>query len=391
MTNEIVRNSPSFNFQSLPTELTLEALSYLIIPHLFILRLLSRYWKDFFLVNESSIYRNAAHLHRFIDSPGISLLDAKLLCSDRLMKGVDSWKMFCQRRFQVEKSWVGRSLSVMQESNIMALAIQHFRVDDKHGCIIYSTLYGGLFVADIIQGRVLWSLSTDYVPHGAKCEFDEGYLLFNRDNDYIEVWRRSCDFNNAILPAVSEPDEMQWDAFVKASERHRSDKPRGHFRPWTLLQVPSVTAATLCFLYPTFLVVYKEHAILWDIPTSQVSLTITFAQSAMIDRSHGCTNNAQLTETLIFICFDKQMTVFSRVDGAQLYSLSISQISHGFTNLEILSNEPYSQTSAAADGAVLIPRTVHVYKQSDSWGDSGYFVSDHKFASGTFSFPPPWQ
>jgi hypothetical protein len=78
------------------------------------------------------------------------------------------------------------------------------------------------------------------------------------------------------------------------------------------------------------------------------------AQSAMIDRSHGCTNHAQLTETLIFICFDKQMTIFSRVDGALLYSLSISQIPLGFTNLEIPCDKPHSQTSSVADGAVLL-------------------------------------
>lgn len=89
------------------------------------------------------------------------------------------------------------------------------------------------------------------------------------------------------------------------------------------------------------------------------------------------------------ICFDKQMIIFSRVDGAQLYSLSISQIHLGFTNLEILFNESQSQTSAVADGAVLIPRAV--YKHSNSWGGSGYRILDQKFASGTFSLSPLWQ
>jgi hypothetical protein len=89
------------------------------------------------------------------------------------------------------------------------------------------------------------------------------------------------------------------------------------------------------------------------------------------------------------ICFDKQMIIFSRVDGAQLYSLSIWQIHLGFTNLEILFNESQSQTSAVADGAVLIPRAV--YKHSNSWGGSGYRILDQKFASGTFSLSPLWQ
>jgi hypothetical protein len=48
----------------------------------------------------------------------------------------------------------------MQEFNVMASAIQHFRVNEKHGYIIYSTLFGEVFVTDMIQGKVLWSLST---------------------------------------------------------------------------------------------------------------------------------------------------------------------------------------------------------------------------------------
>ena len=79
----------------LPPELALESLSHLTVQHLEPLFLVSSHWKAFFFANESSVYRNAAVVHRFVPYPDITLSDAIALYPESSMVGVCDWKAFC--------------------------------------------------------------------------------------------------------------------------------------------------------------------------------------------------------------------------------------------------------------------------------------------------------
>jgi len=80
----------------LPAEVTLGVLSYLPIPSLLSLRLLSRQWLGFFASNQSAIFRGAALLHEYIQPGTLSLEDALSVNTGRPWAGSTSWKDFCK-------------------------------------------------------------------------------------------------------------------------------------------------------------------------------------------------------------------------------------------------------------------------------------------------------
>jgi hypothetical protein len=83
--------------RQLPAELIVEVYSYLAIQHLRHLNVVARDWKEFFDVNESEIYHNAALLHRFSPSPKCSLSDCKKVYAERSFSDLDGWKAFCEQ------------------------------------------------------------------------------------------------------------------------------------------------------------------------------------------------------------------------------------------------------------------------------------------------------
>lgn len=76
----------------LPTELRLKTLVNLGAGDLRSAQLVSRSWRQFFIANESSIYRHAAAFHGFAPSSEVSLADVKSASSPSSMVGVESWK-----------------------------------------------------------------------------------------------------------------------------------------------------------------------------------------------------------------------------------------------------------------------------------------------------------
>lgn len=80
----------------LPAELVLAILSYLPLSSLIHLQLVSRAWKQYFDVNEVTIYRHAAAIHSWIPSFDMSIFDLTSLYSKKSLKGVDGWKSFCK-------------------------------------------------------------------------------------------------------------------------------------------------------------------------------------------------------------------------------------------------------------------------------------------------------
>jgi hypothetical protein len=180
--------------QTLPTELALKAFKYLNVQQLANLQLVSSYWKTFFSINADSIYRNAAALHGLVSSPTVSLSDAMSPYPQRSMVYVEGWKEFCKRRFQIEASWIGRGPSAIKEYRTPGKSVYSFAINEEEGYIIVTSDGGGMLVVDISQDRVLWSLSKEYVARNTHCEYNRGFLIFDRANGHIEVWRQARDF-----------------------------------------------------------------------------------------------------------------------------------------------------------------------------------------------------
>lgn len=74
----------------LPTEIALHAISYLPLYSLYSTTLVSHNWNALVAINEPTVYRNAAILHRFIDE-------------DKVRAGSipDDWKAYCPPTFRV--------------------------------------------------------------------------------------------------------------------------------------------------------------------------------------------------------------------------------------------------------------------------------------------------
>ena len=80
----------------LPTEVTLNVLSYLPIPSLLSLTLLSRQWSDFFTEHKSTIFHGAALYQGYIP-PGTSYLEDALSANGgKPLAGSTSWMDLCE-------------------------------------------------------------------------------------------------------------------------------------------------------------------------------------------------------------------------------------------------------------------------------------------------------
>jgi hypothetical protein len=79
----------------LPSELSLNVLSYLPISSICSLFILSRQWHHFLVANQWSIFCRAAILHGFIQ-PGLQLEDALAQHMGSPWEGSIDWKDFCK-------------------------------------------------------------------------------------------------------------------------------------------------------------------------------------------------------------------------------------------------------------------------------------------------------
>ena len=91
----------------LPAEIALQIISSLPLYSLYSTTLVSRDWNALMTINEPSVYRNAALLHRFIDG-------------DQLASGADSiaidWKAYCPLNSYVSTQLLLINSSARQET-----------------------------------------------------------------------------------------------------------------------------------------------------------------------------------------------------------------------------------------------------------------------------------
>jgi len=98
-----------------PSEIVLHIFSYLPVCSLAQLHVVSRAWNAFLLQYQTTIYRNAAFLHGFIDDDSAPFLSAEIRkrYAARVFDNLNSWKDLCAIDFlSVECSYVFDSLLI---------------------------------------------------------------------------------------------------------------------------------------------------------------------------------------------------------------------------------------------------------------------------------------
>ncbi|KAF8271013.1 hypothetical protein EI94DRAFT_1569560 [Lactarius quietus] len=298
---------------ALPVEVTLKVLSHLPILSLVSLRLLSHQWSDFFTTHKSVIFHGAALYHGYIP-PGTGLEDALSMNMGRPLAGSTSWTGLFRRLFQVGRNWSGKGRAVARELLPPAFNVHRIKVDKKAGICITTCLQGGLTVTHLFSGTVLWHLPMRYVSNNSDCEYDNGYLVFDRKNESsrIEVWRLASDFVTEGEVAADAPsDEQMAIVSARVAELYHHYAPRGQFRPWSLLRFDESTFIYYRLAYPTLLCGNEENIFLFDVRTGSLVQTLNI---------HIRTNSfgVDVNERHTFICVSDVVHVFSRQSGIEV-------------------------------------------------------------------------
>ncbi|KAJ7110343.1 hypothetical protein C8R43DRAFT_164647 [Mycena crocata] len=319
----------------LPAELVISILQYVPLSTLGNLLSTSRAWNNFFEVNQSTLYHNAAVLHGFIPSASVLYSSLGTALSRRSLTGVSDWKSFCRAQIRLQKAWRGEASSCVTAHRSAGSSVHRIKVDEQRGFIIVTTSSGGLSAVDLYEDEVLWSLPVSYVHAFAHCEYGAGYLIFDREGGQKEVWRVLDDTEAPDSPTFASPDETQHDISSSAAELHGFPlTSRGHFKPWMVLNPPAPTRA-FRFVFPTLLAATTLSLFIWDITTGELIQIIRDTQlspDGVGSGTHlGRINYVEIsarTDGHAFICGSNTLRVFSRTSGRCVLDIPSTQVSY---------------------------------------------------------------
>ena len=151
-----------------------------------------------------------------------------------------------------------------------------------------------------------------HVRSRAHCEYENGYLVFDRDHvdGAKEVWRLASEFTaEGEVAAYAPPDNEQMDASARAAGLYHQYAPRGQFRPWALLRCHELTRAYR-LVYPTFICASYERAFLHDVRTGSLVQTIDIRLQDL--------RYVDVNEHHAFVCDPDAVHVFSRESGTEV-------------------------------------------------------------------------
>jgi hypothetical protein len=153
-----------------------------------------------------------------------------------------------------------------------------------------------------------------YIPENSDCEYDNGYLVFDRDpragSTQMEIWRLASDFvveDEVAADAPPSGEQMAMSAHVTGLYHHYT--PHGQFQPWSLLRVDE-PVYPYRLAYPTLICTSKEHTFLYDVRTGSLLQTINTHLP-----SFRCPD---VNERHAFVCELDVMHVFSRESGIEV-------------------------------------------------------------------------
>ncbi|KAI6124251.1 hypothetical protein EDD17DRAFT_907624 [Pisolithus thermaeus] len=322
----------------LPVEIALQVVSYLPIQTLHQLVQVSRAWHDLIAVNESTVYRNAAILHRLVQDENCDNLVSQ---ASRLEI---NWKSFCRREFQIEWGWRGKAPSYVEELSASGTSVHRIKVDEDSGLVITTSQRGGLLVTNLKGNAPLWGLPPSHVVESAHCEYDHGYIVFNRLDNCKEVWRRVVDADNEDHCTESPPDADMLSAWTEGISRWDASTRHGHFKPWALLRMPEHTRA-FRLSHLTLLASATENAYLWDVSQGRLIETICDIQRWHHDQTLGHIQYVEVNDKYAFICGSSQLRIFERGGGALVYDLSPKNLVRKVWNILSFDEHPAPNSS----------------------------------------------
>lgn len=167
----------------------------------------------------------------------------------------------------------------------------------------------------------MYSTRSQYYVHSwAHCEYENGYLVVDRLDGCIDVWRLASDFAVDDEGAGhAPPDGEQQRASTFAAAMHHHYAPRGHFRPWAKLSFPELLAYRLA--YPTLLCAGNKHAFLYDVHTGALVQTIELdIEEDLQEEGEGISGvcYVDVNERYAFVCEPRALRVFARDGGAEV-------------------------------------------------------------------------
>jgi hypothetical protein len=149
-----------------------------------------------------------------------------------------------------------------------------------------------------------------YVRSYAHCEYENGYIVFDRFDGEKEVWRLASNFVDGepeVAPyAPPDVDQKRTYEFVATIPTHLRYARHGHFRPWAKLSFPTRTRAYR-LAYPTLLCAGLGQAFLHDVRTGALVQTIDIGPKDIC--------YVDVDERHVFVCEPAALHVFSRADG----------------------------------------------------------------------------
>ena len=168
------------------------------------------------------------------------------------------------------------------------------------------------------------------------CEYDEGYIVFNRYDGYKEVWRRMIDVLDIPEEAWpsdphNKPDEdmieaslIAQDQYLDASRSRDPDHLRGQFVPWARLPDPE-NGRMFKLTRGTLLVSSDETAFLYDVGKAELQQIIgvhslDFGQLQFVD----------ISEQHVFVVGTLRLNVYDRTSGSNVLRIDAGRLPWGF-------------------------------------------------------------
>ncbi|KAI6104530.1 hypothetical protein EDD16DRAFT_1714699 [Pisolithus croceorrhizus] len=331
----------------LPVEIALQVVSYLPIQTLHQLVQVSRAWHDLIAVNESTVYRNAAILHRLVQDENCDNLVSQ---ASRLEI---NWKSFCRREFQIEWGWRGKAPSYVEELSASGTSVHRIKVDEDSGLVITTSQRGGLLVTNLKGNAPLWGLppvSKRFLPFSltlSKVPTVNTTTGTSYSTDSTTARKSGAAWlmqDNEDHCTESPPDADMLSAWTEGISRWDASTRHGHFKPWALLRMPEHTRA-FRLSHLTLLASATENAYLWDVSQGRLIETICDIQRWHHDQTLGHIQYVEVNDKYAFICGSSQLRIFERGGGALVYDLSPKNLVRKVWNILSFDEHPAPNSS----------------------------------------------
>ncbi len=167
----------------------------------------------------------------------------------------------------------------------------------------------------------------DHVPSYAHVEYEKGFLIYNMFGTRKEVWRLVERQGDLTSPTDSHPDSRQERAYARARMTYASTYPRGHFSPWCVLNVPTITSA-FRFVYPTLLTATRRRMYLYHVPTASLEKDILVSPEDPELNVQTLLSYVELSERYIFLCGYPSLRILSRATGRVLWDIPSDRVTY---------------------------------------------------------------